>query len=362
MPAVQNDPTVQAAASSHPERAAGQLGLTPDDAGIEASPAEFAEAASRLPLPDQVRLSAPNWPYAITIVGMHLLIITAFVPWLFTWTGLVVAIVGVFAFGQAINLCYHRLLAHKSATVPKWLEHTLVVMALCCFQDTPAKWVAMHRIHHKHSDTQPDPHSPLVNFLWSHVGWLMVKNPGTHSIASYQKYASDILRDPFYMSLEKSAGWLWIWVAHVAAFFAVGAAIGWLAAGTTAEALRVGLSLVVWGVVVRTVLVWHITWSVNSITHLFGYSNYESDDHSRNNWLVALLAVGEGWHNNHHHDPISANNRHRWWEIDLTYLNIKLLEKLGLAKNVMQPRHVRHANRAAVASTVEAKTDHAKHT
>ncbi|MEM1165524.1 MAG: fatty acid desaturase [Planctomycetota bacterium] len=319
--------------------------LTPDDTQIDATPAEFAEAAHRLPLPDTVRGGQLNWPYVITIVGMHVLVLGAFVPWLFTWTGLVVALVGVHVFGQAINLCYHRLLAHKSATVPKWLEHTFVVMALCCFQDTPAKWVAMHRIHHKHSDEQPDPHSPLVNFLWSHVGWLMIKNPGTHSVSAYQKYASDILRDPFYMSLEKSYTWLGYWLAHVLVFFAAGAGLGALTQGTPMGALQVGLSMVVWGVIVRTVLVWHITWSVNSLTHLFGYSNYTTDDHSRNNWFVALLTVGEGWHNNHHHDPVSASNQHRWWEIDVTYYQIKGLEKLGLAKNVMQPRHVRRAAR-----------------
>ncbi|MEO1130975.1 MAG: fatty acid desaturase [Planctomycetota bacterium] len=319
------------------------LPLTPDDVLIDATDAEFREAATRLPLPDSVRRGRLNWPYVITIGGLHVLALAAVIPWLFTWTGLIVALIGVHVFGQAINLCYHRLLAHKSAVVPKWLEHTFVVFALCCFQDTPAKWIAMHRIHHKHSDHQPDPHSPLVSFLWSHVGWLLVRNEGTHSVSAYQKYASDVLRDDFYMSLEKSYKWLWIWVAHVIMFFVAGAIIGWAASGTAIEAMRVGLSMLVWGVVVRTILVWHITWSVNSLTHIFGYSNYETDDHSRNNWLVAVLSVGEGWHNNHHHDPVSASNQRRWWEFDITYYQIKLLEKMGLASKVVPPRHVRRS-------------------
>lgn len=326
---------------------AAERPLTPDDSQIRASDAEFVSAARRLPLPDTVRPGAINWPYLVTIVGVHAAALAALVPWLFTWTGLVVALVGVHVFGQAINLCYHRVLAHRSAVLPRWLERTFVVMALCCFQDTPGKWVALHRIHHKHSDEQPDPHSPLVSFLWSHLGWLLVRNEGTHSVEAYQKYASDVLRDRFYMSLEKSYKWLWIWIAHVAVFGLVGGAIGLAAGGTWHDALRGSLSLVVWGVFVRTVLVWHITWSVNSLTHLFGYASYDTDDHSRNNWLVALLTVGEGWHNNHHHDPVSASNQRRWWEFDVTYYQIRLLERVGLATRVMRPRDVRHADRAA---------------
>jgi len=109
--------------------------------------------------------------------------------------------------------------------------------------------------------------------------------------------------------------------------------------------VQFGASLLVWGVIVRTVVVWHITWSVNSITHLFGYRNYETGENSRNNWLVALLTVGEGWHNNHHEDPASASVQHRWWEIDITYYEIKLLEKLGLAWNVIPPKFKRRAMR-----------------
>ena len=126
----------------------------------------------------------------------------------------------------------------------------------------------------------------------------------------------------------------------MAVFFGVGGAIGWIAGGP-AEGLQFGLSLLVWGVFVRTVIVWHITWSVNSLTHLFGYMNYDNGDHSRNNWFVSLISVGEGWHNNHHQDPASGCNQHRWWELDLTYYELKLLELLGLATNVILPRHRR---------------------
>lgn len=300
----------------------------------------------RLPLPDMVVPGRILWAYAIPIALLHALALLAFVPWFFSWTGVIVMLLGVHVFGQGITLCYHRLLTHRSFQVPRWLEHFFVIIALCCMEDTPAKWVATHRYHHNHSDEQPDPHSPLVTFLWGHIGWLIIQNPGVRSISVYQKYAPDILRDPFYMKLEKNP-WLpgWIYLAHAALFFLAGLAIGWWQDGTAMAGVQFGASLLVWGVIVRTVVVWHITWSVNSITHLFGYRNYETGENSRNNWLVALLTVGEGWHNNHHEDPASASVQHRWWEIDITYYEIKLLEKLGLAWNVIPPKFKRRAMR-----------------
>ncbi len=304
--------------------------------------------ADRLPLPHTVEVGRILWIYAIPIVGIHLLALAACVPWLFSWTGLILMIVGVHVFGQGINLCYHRLLTHRSFKVPLWLEHFFVAIALCCMEDTPAHWVATHRFHHSQSDKQPDPHSPLVSFLWSHMGWLFLHNKGTRNYDAYYKYARDVLEDPFYMRLEKNP-WLVFafYLGHALLYFLVGFAVGFFTAGADAApivaGLRFGLSLLVWGVLVRTVVVWHITWSVNSLTHLFGYRNYETDEHSTNNWFVALLSVGEGWHNNHHHDQTSASNQHRWWELDLTYYEILALSWVGLAGDVKRPRHLRQA-------------------
>jgi fatty-acid desaturase len=308
------------------------------------------EKSIRLTPPKATVPNRVRWEYAVPILGLHLLALLAFVPWFFSWTGVIVMILGVHVFGQAINLCYHRILTHRSLKVPKWLEHGFVVMALCCMEDTPAKWVAMHRIHHKHSDEEDDPHSPLVAFLWGHLGWLVVKNRDTHSLASYRKFAPDILKDPFYMKLEKSYAWVWIYILHAVLFFAVGFGLGLAIDGSAAAGWQFGASLLVWGVFVRTIAVWHITWSVNSLTHLFGYQNYTTSDHSRNNWFVAILTVGEGWHNNHHHDPASASNQHKWWELDITYYQIRMLEWVGLATDVTRPRHLRHAARAVMPS------------
>jgi fatty-acid desaturase len=286
------------------------------------------------------------WLYASTVVALHLLACLAFVPWLFSWTGVIAMVAGIYVFGGlGINLCYHRLLSHRSFDCPVWLEKLFVYIALCCMQDAPGRWVAAHRIHHKHSDEEPDPHSPVVNFLWSHVGWLLVDHHGLHKIANYERYVRDLLRQPFYQNLERKMVPMWIYLGHAALFLAAGFGIGSALWGFAAG-LQFGLSLLLWGVIVRTVVVWHITWSVNSLTHMFGYRNYETGEESRNNWLVAILTSGEGWHNNHHADPAAADNRRRWWEIDLIYGAIWVLERVGLAWNVVRPKHQRRVKHA----------------
>lgn len=284
-----------------------------------------------------------RWDYLVPILTMHLLALLVMVPWLFSWTGLIAFVLGVNVFGQlGVPIGYHRLLTHRSFRVPKWLERSFVTMALCCGQNTPARWVTWHRMHHQHSDCIDDPHSPLVAFFWSHVGWLLFEQGGTHSAASYYKYARDVLEDPFYMHLEKRRSTsIFIYLAHALVFFLAGLAVGALESGEPSVGLQFGLSLLVWGVILRTVYVWHITWAVNSLGHLFGYRNFDTNDESRNNWFVAIITGGEGWHNNHHGDPSSASVQHRWWECDLNFYIIKGLEWLGLASDVVSPRQRR---------------------
>ena len=304
-------------------------------------------SSTHLTIPATVRSDKVIWLYVGTVVFIHLAALTAFIPWVFSWTGVALAVLGVPFYGIGITLGYHRLLAHRSLVVPKWLEHGFALFAQCSLQDTPAKWVTVHRMHHAFSDEQPDPHSPLVNFFWSHFEWLFYHNTATRTIGAMQKYAHDILEDPFYMRLEKSFIGPSIYLAHLLMYPLVGAIIGWMTTGTAMGALQFSLSLFVWGGLVRTVLGWHVTWSVNSLTHLFGYRNYETNESSRNNWFVGLVALGEGWHNNHHHDPAAASVWIRWWEFDLTYCVIFVLERLGLATRVIEPKHIRHARRHA---------------
>ena len=248
-------------------------------------------------------------------------------------------------YGLGITLGYHRLLAHRSLEVPKWLEHGFALFAQCSLQDTPAKWVTVHRMHHAFSDEQPDPHSPLVNFVWSHFDWLFYHNTATRNIGAMQKYAQISSKtrstcDSRRATLDPRSTWPTCSCTRSSA-----RSIGWMTTGTAMGALQFSLSLFVWGGLVRTVLGWHVTWSVNSLTHLFGYRNYETNESSRNNWFVGVVALGEGWHNNHHHDPAAASVWHRWWEFDLTYCVILVLNGLGWPRRSSSPNGVRHARR-----------------
>jgi len=292
----------------------------------------------RLRLPATVNPRRLVWRYAVAVIGYHLLALLAFIPWFFSWTGVALMAVGVYLFGMlGINLCYHRLLAHRGFKCAKWLEHFLAFLGLCCLQDTPAQWVAVHRRHHQYADKEQDPHSPLVNFLWGHVTWMLVENADLKRPGIYERYARDILRDRFYMWCERTFAHDWIILLSWAVFFAGGFAGALLTGEGLSEAAQFGASLVLWGVIVRTVVVWHITWSVNSVTHVWGYRNYETPDASRNNWLIALLAVGEGWHNNHHADSRSAKHGHRRSEIDIVYLVIRALGRMGLVHDIQLP-------------------------
>ena len=294
-------------------------------------------SVTRLPDPATALPLRVFWQYVASVAIVHGLTLLAVTPWCFSWSGLVACALGVYVFGTlGINLGYHRLLTHRSFRVPKWLERGLAILGVCCLQDTPARWVAIHRMHHQRSDQRDDPHSPLVSFFWGHVEWFLVKNRDDDGIIHCERYARDLLHDPLYFWLERNLRWLWLYVIHAALFYLVGMAVGWYM-GDLRVGFQFGVSFVVWGVLLRTVLVWHITWSVNSLSHLWGYRTYATRDHSRNNWLVGLIANGEGWHNNHHWDPRSAAHGHRWWEFDLSFLTIRLLETLGLAHHVIRP-------------------------
>lgn len=303
----------------------------------KATPAILTPLLIPLALPLGVDTRRIVWPYAFTLLFYHLMALLALGPWFFSWTGVMLMLAGLYVFGTlGINLCFHRLLTHRGLVCSKGLERFFAILGVCCMQDTPAHWVAIHRRHHEHSDQTEDPHSPLVSFLWGHMGWMVIENCEVSRLEIYARYAKDILRDPFYKKLEGPLYAL-IVLGSWFVFFLAGLAGAFITGSTIQEASQFGASLLIWGVFVRTVLVWHITWSVNSLSHLFGYQNYVTSDRSRNNWFVALIAMGEGWHNNHHAQPRSAKHGHRWFELDLTYVSVWLLEKTGLARDVIRP-------------------------
>lgn len=313
---------------------------------MRVKPNSIAGAVSKpraaLPLPAAAVPLRIEWIFAIGVVGYHVLALLVFLPWFFSWTGVILAGIGVYVFGTlGVNLGYHRLLTHRSFAAPKWFERTLVILGVCSLQDSPARWVAVHRRHHQFTDEPVDPHSPLVNFFWAHVGWVLFKSADLRRPELIDRYAKDVMEDGLYAGLERFDLWWWTVVASWALFFLGGFAAQLLAGGGTAEAVQFGLSLLVWGVFFRTVLVWHITWSVNSATHLWGYRSYDTPDDSRNNVFVGIVSNGEGWHNNHHAHPRSARHGHQWWELDVAWLTIRALSALGLAKNVILPAHLR---------------------
>lgn len=317
--------------------------VDPHAADLVATPVEPNDPATRrLDYPEATKPMRIVWSYAIVIAGVHLIAAFAFLPWtfdyLFTWSGLIFAILGHFTFGMfGVTIGYHRLLTHRGFTCPKWFEHTLAIFGMCNLQDSPARWVAIHRLHHQHSDHQPDPHSPLANFLWSHIGWVVCRHRDLDRTTHYERYVRDLLRDPFYLRMERKGGWFFVFAAHALLIALAGAAFGYLVGGSGSESIRYALSWYVWAVAVRTVFVLHGTWAVNSLTHVAGYRNYETRDNSRNNWLVALWSHGEGWHNNHHAQPRAARHGHHWWEFDMSWWMILIMEKIGLVKDVVRP-------------------------
>ena len=323
----------------------------------EFSPAPPPEPAARgkrtfgpLEPPESTQPVVVYWPYVISLATVHAAALLVFVPYFYSLSAVILTLISYVICNMfGITIGYHRLLTHQGFRCPKWMEHALAICGMCTLQDSPARWVAIHRMHHQHSDEQPDPHSPLVSLWWSHAGWLFVRNRRHEDINSFERYARDLLRDRFYLNAERKLGWLRIYIYHTLAIMAAGFAFGYATGGTFAAATQLMFSWLVWGVFLRTVATLHITWAVNSASHVWGYQSYETRDNSRNNWWVALLSFGEGWHNNHHAHPRAARHGHRWWELDMSWLVILFWEKIGLVDRVARP-----PRRAPAASHEEA--------
>jgi fatty-acid desaturase len=257
------------------------------------------------------------------MVVIHLVAIAAIFT--FSWQGLIAFFIMSFVTGCfGITLCYHRLLSHKSYKAHPAIRNFLMLCGVLALQGDPSWWTATHRLHHREADQDLDPHSPSVSFAWSHMLWLFFTNPRLEKEDCKHKLIPDLINDPWARFLEKA--FLPINLLFLLALYGLGYAMG---------GVKMGLSLLAWGGFLRIVWVWHTTWFVNSVTHIFGYQNYKVRDDSLNLWWVALLTFGEGWHNNHHAYPASARSGHRWWEVDITYGLITLLKWTGLATRIV---------------------------
>jgi stearoyl-CoA desaturase (delta-9 desaturase) len=266
-------------------------------------------------------------PIAMWLVLIHVGALAA--PFTFSWAGL-----GLFVFMNwltgSIGIClgFHRQLTHrsfKSAKITKWIIAWIGGLA---GEGSAIHWVANHRKHHALSDQVGDPHSPLDGSWWSHVFWTLWARSKENYDAYNKRWAPDLADDKVLQFLDRTFI-LWHIVLSFA-FFGVGYAFG----GSS-----LAWSLVVWGMFLRMTWTLHSTWFVNSASHIWGYRTYETTDDSRNNWWVALFTFGEGWHNNHHAFPSMARAGHRWWEIDVTFWAIRLLEKCGLIWDVVDGHH-----------------------
>ena len=264
-----------------------------------------------------------DWPVAIWIGGIHLAALAA--PFCFTWSGLAICLALYYISGSlGVCLGYHRLLTHGSFSTWRPVKVFFAFLGGISGEGSAIDWVANHRKHHAFSDQDGDPHTPREGGWWAHMIWLFRKHTAAELAAHVSRWAPDLARDPAILALHKT---FILW--HVLAG-AVLLSLGWSLYGQAT-----GVSWLVWGLAVRMVIPPHVTWLVNSASHMWGYRNYETTDDSRNLWWVGLLAFGEGWHNNHHAFQRMAKHGHKWWEVDVTYWAILAMERLGLAWNVV---------------------------
>jgi fatty-acid desaturase len=255
-----------------------------------------------------------NWVTAIAMFAFHAGALAAL--FFFSWKPF---LLGIFLYWVAgslgIGMGYHRLLTHRGYKTPKWVEYFLTFCATLALEGGPIFWVATHRIHHQYSDKEGDPHSPIDGKWWAHMGWILMGKSMHHDTSTLSRYVPDLAKDKFHV---------WITKFHYVPMIVVGLIL--LAFG--------GIQYVLWGIFFRTVLGLHSTWLVNSATHSWGSRRFATRDLSTNSWWVAMFTWGEGWHNNHHAHPTSSRHGLAWYEIDLNWYGIWVLQKLGLAKQV----------------------------
>ena len=263
---------------------------------------------------NQVKSKKIQWTTVFGVTVFHALAIWALFT--FSWQNLIAALITWWiAASWGTGLGYHRLFTHRGFKVPKAVEYFFNICGTLAMQSGLISWVTTHRIHHGFTDTDKDPHSPRHGTYWSHIGWILQGTAQNQTEATMKRYAPDLMKDKVHVFMSN-----YYWVTPIIAAVTLFAIGGW--------------SMVLWGIFLRQVIGWHSTWLVNSATHLWGTRRFETHDDSRNNGLIAALTFGEGWHNNHHANPRSAKHGLTWYEFDVNWLQIKALEKIGLAKKV----------------------------
>jgi len=263
---------------------------------------------------DLVQARKVQWKASIPFILANLL------PLLAIWTGVTwkAAFLFVFLYWTRvffITAGYHRYFSHKTYRLNRFWQFVFAFGGASCAQKGPLWWASNHRVHHKYTDTPGrDPHTPREGFWWSHVGWVV---SGLYKDVDYDDI-SDFSKYPELRFLDRH-DWIAPWTVGIAAF------------------LFAGLPGLFFGFFGSTLLLWHGTFLVNSAAHVWGTRRYDTPDLSRNNWWVAIITMGEGWHNNHHHYPMSARQGHRWWEWDPSYYVLRGLALVGIVKDIKEP-------------------------
>ena len=239
-------------------------------------------------------------------------------------------VAGVVLTQFGVTFGYHRLVVHKSYQAHPTVKATALALGSMALQGPVVNWASVHTAHHAHSDHEGDPHSPtLGGFIHAHFEWpLSMRNDELNQIKD--KWADRYMKDPYVRFFSRT------FVFWTIVGLLVPAILGYAVNGITGAATGF-----LWGGLIRVFITAHVTWSVNSVCHFAGKKMFKTRDDSRNNFLIGLLALGEGWHNNHHAFPASAFHGMRWWQIDVTGWVVWLLEKVGLVRNVIRiPRSV----------------------
>ncbi len=303
--------------------------IAPDSPGAQDRLPPLSPVERRLRI---VNLAAVVVPFA----GLALAIVLSWGA-AFNWTQFAIFLVMVQATALGITVGYHRLFTHRSFSAGPLVRGALAVLGSMAVQGSVIEWCGTHRCHHQHSDEEDDPHSPHVHaggswgtgiratlrgLYHSHVGWLL-----SGRRKGMGRYTLDLRNDPVVCAVNRQFYW---WAV-------VGLLIPAAAGGLITLSFTGALLGFLWGGLVRILFVHHVTWSVNSVCHLWGTRPFRNGDHSRNNVLVGIMAMGEGWHNNHHAFPASARHGLRWWEFDVSYIVIRALAAVGLARDVRTP-------------------------
>lgn len=272
-------------------------------------------------------LSAPlavEWPRILPFVVLHLGCLGVLLVG--TSPVAVGVAVGLYA-GRMFGLTafYHRYFSHRAFKTSRFWQFCFAVWGNTAVQRGPLWWAAHHRRHHRYSDQAEDAHSPVVHgFLWSHIGWVTARR----NFPTHRDAVPDLVRFPELRFLDRFC--VLVPLLFAAGTYGLGAALARLAPGLSTS----GPQMLVWGFFISTTVLLHGTFTINSLAHRWGSRRYDTHDDSRNNPVLALLTLGEGWHNNHHHAPGAVRQGHRWWEVDLTWYGLLLLERLGIVRDL----------------------------